>query len=93
MANPTLLFCDSARLYPYEVASTVVGMYFDDVRAGGLAHALGFEEDDVIWAVEGLPFTSEADFAAIALEIVEADEVTVTILRNSSSIDLTFERI
>ncbi|MBZ5715904.1 PDZ domain-containing protein [Nannocystis pusilla] len=92
-AEPTLLFCDHARLYPKVVSSVVVGMYLDEVRPGGLAGMLGFQEDDVIIAVEGLPFTSEADFAAIALEISDADEVTVTVERGMSTIDLDFERI
>ncbi|MFZ6178583.1 hypothetical protein [Nannocystis pusilla] len=93
VANPSLLFCDTARLYPKEVSSVVVGMYFDHVRPSGLAGTLGFQDDDVITAVEGLPFTNEEDFAVIALELADSDEVTVTILRGLNSIDLTFDRV
>ncbi|MBZ5713563.1 PDZ domain-containing protein [Nannocystis pusilla] len=91
-AEPTLLFCDSARLYPKVESSGVVGMYFDDIAPTGLAAALGFMEDDVIIAVEGLPFTNESEFAAIALEIADADAITVTVKRGSSTFDLDFER-
>jgi len=92
-SQPTLLACDTTRLLAKIEASVVVGMYFDNVQPNGLADMLGFEEDDVIIAVEGLPFTSEEDFAAIAIEITNANEATVTIKRGLNTIDLTFERI
>jgi hypothetical protein len=92
-SQPTFLACDTTRLLAKIEASVVVGMYFDNVQPNGLADMLGFEEDDVILAVEGLPFASEEDFAAIAIEIANADEATVTIKRGMNTIDLTFERI
>lgn len=91
-AEPTLVFCDSARLYPKIESSEVIGMYFDGVRPAGLAGMLGFLDDDVILAVEGLPFTHEEEFAAVAAEIVNADAITVTIRRGTSTIERDFER-
>lgn len=92
LTHPTLLLCDSARLYPKIESNEVIGMYFDNVSPTGLATALGFADGDVILAVDGLPFTSEEDFTAIALEITEANAVTVTVRRGTTVLERDFER-
>jgi S1-C subfamily serine protease len=67
-------------------------MAFTGVTTYSLAAKLGFANGDVILDVEGLPFTDDSDFLAVALEIYDAPTVMVTVDRNGTTSEHTFTR-
>ena len=91
--NPRLLLDESTRLVQRtDTRGRAVGMAFTGVSINGLADKLGFADGDLILDIEGLPFIDESDFLAVALEIYEASEVTMTVDRGGSTRELTFIR-
>ncbi|MBU1537995.1 hypothetical protein KKF84_21965 [Myxococcota bacterium] len=65
------------------------GLHFSRIRAGGIFHALGLENGDLVTEVDKTPLDSMDKLMIIALALRTKPSVTVTILRNGKSLSST----
>lgn len=92
LSDPAALLDDPTRLRPKTEKGEVVGMQFTGVASGTLGDRLGFQNGDIIVAVDGLPFRDEAEWLAVSIEIFDAETVTVTTRRDGKITDRVFIR-
>ena len=74
---------DNARLRFKKKAGRVVGLIFTGVKPGSLADALMFHNGDIVTAVDGLPVTTESELLDAATAVFDAEDVLVTVRRDS----------
>lgn len=82
LADTEVLLNDPTRLKQKTKKGEAIGMAFTGVKTGTLADALGFQSGDIITEVQGMPFTNEEEIFAVAVEILDADAVTITTQRD-----------
>ena len=92
LGDPAALLDDSTRLREATRQGQIIGMKFTGVTSGSLADRLGFQNGEVIVAVDGLPFRTLDEFVVAAAEIFDAETVTVTTERGSKRIEHVFIR-
>ena len=65
------------------------GSYVDEVSVGSLAEEMGIIPGDVIIALNGTEITNNLSFRKTLFNYRAGDEITITVLRRGSRVDLT----
>jgi S1-C subfamily serine protease len=61
--------------------SVTEGVFVEDVEGGGVASEAGFQERDVIIAVDGQPVASNLEYETALLDSIEQKEARITVDR------------
>lgn len=92
LTNSEGLLEGTTRLREKKIQGQVVGMSFTGISAGSLADQLGFQNGEVVVAVNGLPFRTPEEFVAVAAAIFDAEEVIVTTQKGNHTEEHVFIR-
>ena len=70
-------------------SDTADGVLIESVTPGSAAESAGFQQGDVIVAMDGEPVTETADLAGVLRSKVPGDTIVITVERGGQQVDLT----